>query len=79
MFNSGRVTEAAEAFKKAIEADATYADAYYQLGMCLSGNPDTMAEAIRVLKKYLEIGKQADQLEVSKQLIATLEETMKKK
>ena len=73
LVNSGKSADAAEAFKQAIAADPNFAEAYYQLGICLSGNPATIAESIKALKKYTEIGKNAEQVEVAKQLVAALE------
>ncbi|NWG12021.1 MAG: tetratricopeptide repeat protein [Acidobacteria bacterium] len=72
LVNSGRTAEAAEAFKQAISADPNFAEAYYQLGLCLSGNPQTMPDAIKALEKYIQIGKNAEQMEVAKQLITAL-------
>jgi tetratricopeptide (TPR) repeat protein len=77
--NSGRTDEAIEAFRKTIAADPNFADAYYQLGMSLSGKPETIEEAVKFLKKYLEIGQKPDQIEVAKALIQALEQSMKKK
>jgi len=72
MVNSGKAADAAEAFKQAIAADPSFAEAYYQLGICLSGNPQTIPEAMKALNKYVEIGKNAEQVEVAKQLISAL-------
>ena len=72
LVNSGKSADAAEAFKQAIAADPNFAEAYYQLGICLSGNPATISESIKALQKYIEIGKNAEQVEVAKQLIAAL-------
>jgi tetratricopeptide (TPR) repeat protein len=72
LVNSGRAAEAAEAFKQAIAADPNFAEAYYQLGMCLSGSQATIPEAIKALEKYIQIGKNAEQVEVAKQIIAAL-------
>lgn len=72
LVNSGRSAEAADAFKQAIAADPNFAEAYYQLGICLSGNPATIPDAIKSLQKYIEIGQKADQVEVAKQLISAL-------
>ncbi len=72
LVNSGRSAEAAEAFKQAIAADPNFAEAYYQLGICLSGSPQTMPDAIKALERYIKIGKNAEQVEVAKQLIAAL-------
>ncbi len=73
LVNSGRAPEAAEAFKQAIAADPNFAEAYYQLGICLSGNAATIPDAVKALQKYMEIGKNAEQVEVAKQLIAALQ------
>jgi tetratricopeptide (TPR) repeat protein len=72
LVNSGRAAEAAEAFKQAIAADPNFAEAYYQLGICLSGNPTTIPDAIKALQKYIQIGQKADEVEVAKQLIEAL-------
>jgi tetratricopeptide (TPR) repeat protein len=72
LVNSGNSEEAATAFKQAIAADPNYAEAYYQLGMSLSGKQDTIPAAIEALKKYLQIGQKPDQIEVAKQIIAAL-------
>jgi tetratricopeptide (TPR) repeat protein len=79
LVNGGHAAEAAAAFKQAIAADANFAEAYYQLGICLSGNPATIEEALAALKKYAEIGKNAEQVEVAKQLVAALAPQGKKK
>jgi tetratricopeptide (TPR) repeat protein len=72
LVNSGKAGEAAEAFKQAIAADPNFAEAYYQLGMSLSGKQDTIPAAIDALKKYIAIGKKPDQVEVAKQIISAL-------
>jgi len=79
LVNNGKTAEAADAFKQAIAADANFAEAYYQLGMCLSGNTDTMGDAIKSLEKYIQIGKKPDQIEVAKQIISALQQSVKKK
>lgn len=76
--NKGLVDEAAAAFRQAIAADPDFGEAYFQLGMCLSGNPETMGEAIESLTKYTQIGKRPDQIEVAKQVIAALEKGARK-
>ncbi len=72
LVNSGKSADAAEAFKQAIAADPNFAEAYYQLGISLSGNPSTMPDAIKALEKYIQIGQKPDQVEVAKQLVAAL-------
>jgi tetratricopeptide (TPR) repeat protein len=69
MFNSGHTDEAVDSFKKAIAADPNSAEAYFQLGICLSAKTETMPAAIEAMKKYIEIGKKPDQIDVAKQLI----------
>jgi tetratricopeptide (TPR) repeat protein len=78
MVNSGRTEEAIEPFRQAIAADPTFADAYFELGMCLSGKPETMEEAIKHLKKYIEIGKNPAQIETAKAIVSALEQSIKK-
>jgi tetratricopeptide (TPR) repeat protein len=73
LVNSGKAAEAAEAFKQAIAADANFAEAYYQLGICLSSNQATIPDAIKSLQKYVEISKNAEQVEVAKQIITALQ------
>ena len=72
MVNGGKTADAAEAFKQAIAANPNFAEAYYQLGMALSGSQDTIPAAIEALKKYLEIGKKPEEIEVAKQIISAL-------
>jgi tetratricopeptide (TPR) repeat protein len=79
LVNSGRTAEAIEPFKQAIAADPNFADAYYELGMCLSGKQETMGEAVKYLKKYIEIGKQPEKVETAKAMIAALEQSLGKK
>jgi Tfp pilus assembly protein PilF len=60
LVNNGQVDPAVAAFRKAIEADATYSEAYFQLGMCLFSIkrtntgmwPDGTQQAFQ---KYLEL------------------------
>jgi tetratricopeptide (TPR) repeat protein len=72
MVNSGKMAEAAEVFKQSIAADPNFAEAYYRLGIALSGNPETIPAAIEALKKYVEIGKKPDQVDAAKQIITAL-------
>jgi tetratricopeptide (TPR) repeat protein len=72
LVNSGNTNEAAEAFKQALVADPNYAEAYYQLGMSLSGNQETIPDAIKALEKYIQIGQRPEQVEVAKQIISAL-------
>lgn len=72
LVNNGQTEKAAEAFKQSIAADPNFAESYYQLGISLSGKPDTMPAAIEALKKYIEIGKKPDQVDVAKELMKAL-------
>jgi tetratricopeptide (TPR) repeat protein len=78
LVNSGKTAEAAESFRQAIAADPNFAEAYYQLGMCLSGRVETMPDAIKALQKYIQIGQKPDQVEVAKEIIKALEQSVKK-
>ncbi len=70
--NAGNSEAAANSFKQAIEADPNFSEAYYQLGMSLSGNPDTIPAAIEALQKYIQIGEKPEQVEIAKQIISAL-------
>jgi tetratricopeptide (TPR) repeat protein len=78
LVNNGKSAEAAESFKQAIAADPNFAEAYYQLGLCLSGSPSSSNDAIQALQKYIQIGKKSDQVDVAKQLIEALKASAKK-
>jgi tetratricopeptide (TPR) repeat protein len=78
--NTNQPDAAQEAFKKAIELDANYADAYYQLAVALSAKmqiqadgkvvpPDGMREA---LEKYLQLRPDGSNAEAAKGLLSTL-------
>ncbi len=73
LLNNGKAAEAADAFRQAIAADPNYSEAYYWLGMCLSGSQDTIPEAIKALQKYITIGQKPDQVEAAKQIIDVLQ------
>jgi tetratricopeptide (TPR) repeat protein len=72
LVNSGNTEQAADAFKQAVAADPNYAEAYYQLGMALSGKQETIPAAIEALNEYIKIGKRPENVEVAKQIIAAL-------
>ena len=67
--NRGKVKEASEAFKKAIELDPMMAQAYYQLGISYFGAPETIAQAIPALEKFLQMAPTDANAEAAKQLI----------
>jgi tetratricopeptide (TPR) repeat protein len=72
LVNSGQTDQATEAFKKSIDADADFAESYYQYGICLSGKPETMPAAIEALNKYIAIGKNPDQVQIAKDIVKAL-------
>lgn len=74
LVNSGDTSGAVEAFRQSIASDPNYAEAYYQLGICLSGDPESVPDAIAALEKYIEIGNKPDQVDVAKQIIMVLQE-----
>jgi Tfp pilus assembly protein PilF len=51
--NRGQMTEAVDAFKRSIAADANNAPAYYQLGLALVGTAP--ADAVTPLERFLEL------------------------
>jgi tetratricopeptide (TPR) repeat protein len=67
--NRGRTKDASDAFKKAIEFNPMMASAYYQLGISYFGSPTTIAEAVPVLEKFLEMQPTGPDAEAAKQLI----------
>lgn len=78
--NNGQTDAACNAFKKATEADANYADAHYQLGICYTSKatakpdgslvfPDGTAEAFQ---KYLELRPDGPNAEAAKGMLATM-------
>lgn len=78
--NSGQTDAACQAFEKAIAADATYADAHYQLGICMTGKatakpdgslvfPEGTAQAFQ---KYLELRPDGPFAESAKGMLQTM-------
>ncbi len=75
MVNSGKTQEAIEAFKKAIAADPSYAEAHYQLGICYIG-VNKNDDGVKEFKEYLKLVQTGPNAETAKALI---EELTKKK
>jgi len=78
--NSNQTDPACNAFKKATEADANYADAFYQYGLCLTAKatakpdgslifPEGTAEAFQ---KYLQLRPDGANAEAAKSMLATM-------
>lgn len=80
LVNAGQYDPAAEAFKKAIELTPTYADAYYQYGVCLSAKMTTAAdgkvtappEMAEAFQKYLELAPTGANAQGAKDMLAAL-------
>jgi hypothetical protein len=49
-----------------------FSEAYFQLGICVSGKQETMPAALEAMKKCVEIGKKPDQVEAAKQMIKAM-------
>lgn len=78
--NTGKQDAACGAFKKAIDADQNYADAYMQYGLCLAGKgtnkpdgtivyPEGTAEAFQ---KFLQLKPDGPNAEVAKTMLASM-------
>jgi tetratricopeptide (TPR) repeat protein len=88
LVNSGQSDQAVDFFQKAIQADPTYADAHYQLGICLMGKaqvdnktgkitpPEGTAEHFQ---KYLELKPDGPNAQSSKDMLASLGQTVQTK
>ena len=72
LYNASEMDKAADAFKRSIDADPNYAESYYLLGMSLANDEAMFSEAIEAFKKYIEIGKKADQVQIAKDMISAL-------
>jgi tetratricopeptide (TPR) repeat protein len=80
--NSGQTDAACTAFKKAIDADATYADAHYQYGICLVSKAQVNAKTGKVIpppgtieafQKYLELKPDGKDADAAKAMLASME------
>jgi tetratricopeptide (TPR) repeat protein len=84
MTNQGAVDEANSAFDKAIAADPTKADAYYQKGVNLVGKAITGADGkvvpvpgtVDALNKYLELAPDGHNAQAAKDLLSYLGATV---
>ncbi len=88
LVNSGSSDQAADFFKKAIEADPNYADAHYQYGICLMGKASVDSKTGKVtpppgtaeeFQKYLELKPDGPNAQSSKDMLASLGETVQTK
>lgn len=70
-------TEVSElAFEKAIAANASNAEAYYELGMMLYYDKKKDAHAKELLEKYVQIGKNADHISNTNNVLVVLKRRM---
>jgi tetratricopeptide (TPR) repeat protein len=78
--NAGQAEPATVAFKKAIEVDPNYADAYYQYGISLMGKA-TLGEGGKMVpvagtgeafQKYLELAPNGPNAEAAKALLDSI-------
>ena len=72
LMNAGQTKDAAAAFRQSIEADPAWAESYFQLASCLLGDSATMPEAIKYLEQYLKIGKDPQNLQTAKEILAAI-------
>lgn len=80
LVNTGKSDQAADFFKKAIDADPTYADAHYQYGICLmakaqvdaSGKITPPEGTADQFQKYLELKPDGPFAQSSKDMLAQL-------
>lgn len=78
--NSGQTDAACNAFKKATEVDANYADAHFQYGLCLTSKATNKADGTMVFpegtaeafQKYLALKPDGPNAEAAKAMIATM-------
>jgi tetratricopeptide (TPR) repeat protein len=81
LVNNGQSDPAAEAFKKAMEADPNYADAYYQYGILLISKATTTAEGKVIpvagtkeaFQKYMELQPNGPYAETAKAMLASMD------
>jgi tetratricopeptide (TPR) repeat protein len=71
-YNSGEMDKAAEAFKQSVTSDTNFAESYYMLGISLANDEAMFPAAVEAFKKYIEIGKKADQVQIAKEMIPAL-------
>jgi tetratricopeptide (TPR) repeat protein len=82
--NAGQVDPAIETFKKGIAADATCADAYYQVGVNLMAKVTTSADGkmvpvagtVEAFQQYLKLKPDGPYAQSSKEMLATLGSTV---
>jgi tetratricopeptide (TPR) repeat protein len=87
LVNSGQNDAAAEAFKKAIETNTGYADAYYQYGVTLvaqakigqDGKITPVPGTVEAFQKYLELQPSGQFAQSAKEMLTTLNASVETK
>jgi tetratricopeptide (TPR) repeat protein len=82
--NTGQTDAALEAFKKAIDADPNYADAYYQYGIALMSKVTFGADGKMIaapgtadaFNKYLQLAPDGPNAQAAKDMLASLGATI---
>ena len=72
LVNANDMEKAADAFKQSIASDPNYAESYYLLGISLANDEAMFPAAVDAFKKYVEIGKRAEQVQIAKDMINAL-------
>jgi tetratricopeptide (TPR) repeat protein len=84
LVNTGQTDQAADAFKKATEADPNYAEAYLQYGITLMGKATVAADGkmspvpgtSEAFQKYLELKPDGKDADTAKAMLASLGQTV---
>jgi tetratricopeptide (TPR) repeat protein len=84
LVNTGQLDPASEAFKKAMEVQPDYADAYYQYGICLMGKATTGADGkmnpvpgtADAFQKYLQLAPNGKDAETAKMMLQQIGATV---
>ncbi|MFL6354435.1 MAG: tetratricopeptide repeat protein [Bryobacteraceae bacterium] len=88
LVNGGQSDQAVDFFQKAIQADPNYADAHYQLGICLMGKAQVDNKTGKItppegtgeqFQKYLELKPDGPYAQSSKDMLASLGQTVQTK
>jgi len=72
LVNANDMEKAVDAFKQSIASDPNYAESYYLLGISLANDEAMFPAAVDAFKKYVEIGKRAEQVQIAKDMINAL-------